>query len=709
MRAWYPLLALAALLCVAMPAASERVWDVSDATVTLQLDESHWSNLGFTIVHSRTSAALGGRVIEAMPGATHAFRAETTSELRFTSQNGRMTGFTSERVEIPFSGGLAIQTRHPATGRPLAPKFLYDFVLVIDRSLERDPISIHVPGEADPVFRVRNAGFHLDEQTNELSVRMGDLQVSEAWATALEQPYLTDQWAGMIDVRFPASTLDPRDIVEVPESARGDDPGSTPSLDVTLGQLYGIVSQGHIGSYPNGRAGLSAATTSCNTGTVIVPWNGPMAETHPFIQLALFRLSADGIMEQLGTNWAKHGFYALSNDQCDLGCSASNGSYLGIGCSDTYSSGHNGDRYHLGPRSEINPYTGEWEACGSFFDEPDGIPDGGCSRSYFGAAANSVEHRVDVADADLDNPGASYFYEGNYVVAGDTRPANSIAWRECTMSWSGSNWSFQTVGGGSQTTPTYGTLIESWGDLAKGQKVGSDDGEAVIAVQVTDNGDGTWHYEYAVYNWRSARGVRHFSVPVYTAGAITNVGFHDPDADGSNDWVGSIQGANMVWEVEDYDTNPDAHVIDDGEMFNFRFDADVPAVMSEATGGAFRPGVGEFFTVSMTAPSAPPTTATPQLPAANDGLMLATNEPNPFSSATRISFSLPSEQPVRLTVHDVTGRMVRTLVDRMAPAGASQTRWDGRDSAGREVASGVYFFRLQTDSGERSVKATLRR
>jgi len=51
---------------------------------------------------------------------------------------------------------------------------------------------------------------------------------------------------------------------------------------------------------------------------------------------------------------------------------------------------------------------------------------------------------------------------------------------------------------------------------------------------------------------------------------------------------------------------------------------------------------------------------------------------------------------VRLKVYNATGRLVRTLVDGSLPAGAYQQVWDGTDSHGRRVASGVYLYRLET-------------
>jgi flagellar hook assembly protein FlgD len=56
---------------------------------------------------------------------------------------------------------------------------------------------------------------------------------------------------------------------------------------------------------------------------------------------------------------------------------------------------------------------------------------------------------------------------------------------------------------------------------------------------------------------------------------------------------------------------------------------------------------------------------------------------------------------VSLRVYNVSGRLIRTLVSGSAPAGPSTVTWDGRDSAGGRVSSGVYFYRL--DNGQRSL------
>ena len=88
---------------------------------------------------------------------------------------------------------------------------------------------------------------------------------------------------------------------------------------------------------------------------------------------------------------------------------------------------------------------------------------------------------------------------------------------------------------------------------------------------------------------------------------------------------------------------------------------------------------------------------------------LAQNYPNPFNPATTIAFALAGPGRVSLRVYDATGRLVRVLVDQSRAAGRYEEAWDGADSAGRAVASGVYFYRLETGECAETRKMVLLR
>jgi len=90
-------------------------------------------------------------------------------------------------------------------------------------------------------------------------------------------------------------------------------------------------------------------------------------------------------------------------------------------------------------------------------------------------------------------------------------------------------------------------------------------------------------------------------------------------------------------------------------------------------------------------------------------VVLAQNQPNPFNPRTTIHFEIGVGGPVRLTVHDVRGRRVATLLDEVRSAGPGDVVWHGLDDRGRALASGTYFIRLATSQGVSTRKATLAR
>jgi hypothetical protein len=85
------------------------------------------------------------------------------------------------------------------------------------------------------------------------------------------------------------------------------------------------------------------------------------------------------------------------------------------------------------------------------------------------------------------------------------------------------------------------------------------------------------------------------------------------------------------------------------------------------------------------------------------------NAPNPFNPTTSISFSLSVESEVELSIYDVAGRLVTTLAEGEFPAGSSAVSWDGRDGGGRDVGSGVYFYRLSVQGDAETGKMVILR
>ncbi len=81
--------------------------------------------------------------------------------------------------------------------------------------------------------------------------------------------------------------------------------------------------------------------------------------------------------------------------------------------------------------------------------------------------------------------------------------------------------------------------------------------------------------------------------------------------------------------------------------------------------------------------------------------------PNPFNPATTITYDVAKAAKVRLTVYNVLGQEIRTLVNARKNAGKFQVVWDGRDNAGHAVASGIYMYRIEAGSYVKSMKMML--
>ena len=87
---------------------------------------------------------------------------------------------------------------------------------------------------------------------------------------------------------------------------------------------------------------------------------------------------------------------------------------------------------------------------------------------------------------------------------------------------------------------------------------------------------------------------------------------------------------------------------------------------------------------------------------------LEQNYPNPFNPTTNIVFQLPKESRVKLTVYDIRGREVRTLINNNTyAAGRHTVVWDAKNKFGRNVASGTYIYRIKAGSFTQSMKMNL--
>jgi hypothetical protein len=167
------------------------------------------------------------------------------------------------------------------------------------------------------------------------------------------------------------------------------------------------------------------------------------------------------------------------------------------------------------------------------------------------------------------------------------------------------------------TTQRQQPAIEAWKSVVDGVKIDAadvpGDGRFLVGHLVTDNGNGTWRYEYAIQNLNSHRSGNSFRVPVPAGVTITNAGFKDIDYHSGDpfdptDWSISTSGGAVTWTGGDFATNLNGNALRFATLYNFWFDADRPPTDVGATIGLFRPGTGTTVAASVFGPSAPPST-----------------------------------------------------------------------------------------------------
>ena len=83
------------------------------------------------------------------------------------------------------------------------------------------------------------------------------------------------------------------------------------------------------------------------------------------------------------------------------------------------------------------------------------------------------------------------------------------------------------------------------------------------------------------------------------------------------------------------------------------------------------------------------------------------NYPNPFNPNTTITFTLSERSPTKLSIYNLEGKLIRTLINGTLDEGYKQATWNGSDSHGNLVSSGVYFYRLKAGNQTLTKKMVL--
>jgi Carboxypeptidase regulatory-like domain len=469
-------------------------------------------------------------------------------------------------------------------------------------------------------FNIEGHQFDYSSIGRSLNVQMGRMLMSQEFAAELERPSDAGAVVGQISIN---ATLRPIEITQVVDGeaqsnvlpALNPEAGMVPGPDVVVGDLNGL---SQFGSSSGTQVGLAVGTDSCNFGTVDLNWFANPSNDHPVIPQNLYRMSGgttnDERFEQIGQSSVKHGFTALTNNICNLGCNGVGGTRLGSGCSDPYSASLNAGP-NLGSRAWINPFSGAYPRNDS------ATP----NNNHTGHTHTGPSHRILTEINDLNttlNTGATYYAESQYITPHEytwcqSNPTqcnmyNNVSYRRYNVTGTGSPFSFSPA---AATVRTKAAIAAWTGSTSVDIRPDAgNDGVGTVAYKVTNPSPGVWHYEYAVYNQNLDRAIQSFGVPLGAGVTLSNIGFHAPPqhpgwaSDGttgstgfsSTPWTQAQTSVAMTWSSETFAQNPNANAIRWGTLYNFRFDSNSPPQTANATVGFYKTGAP--ITVQVQAP-----------------------------------------------------------------------------------------------------------
>ncbi len=387
--------------------------------------------------------------------------------------------------------------------------------------------------------------------------------------------------------RVETSRLDSRAAAAEEPSIGVGGVAGTGGPDVIVADLQSVQYYGHgSGAYEDIHA-YAVGTRVCNLGDARVSW---VAHTnnHPIIVQSMYQLKNDQF-QQIGMSWCSHCLYAMSWNFCGYWpgqCEdPTDGSALGIGCSDEHSASINGIQTNMSRRSDVNVFTG-------YFPYPWTAPD----------PEPIVGKRLQVHEEDLDpalNAGAAYFLQSHYVTAADAMAGNGFnnaSYRPAMLTKTEAHEFVVTPTGQTQWEQP---AVRAWQDtdpaVVETDLQIPSEGLLILAAKAVDLGTGEYRYSYALQNLNTDRAAGSFSIPLPEGAIISNIAFHDVDYHSGeiysgDDWPSVEEGGALTWSTESFAENPNANALRFSTLYSFSFDANIVPGPITVTVGLFKPG-----------------------------------------------------------------------------------------------------------------------
>ncbi|MHC4698288.1 MAG: hypothetical protein ACYTFA_16270, partial [Planctomycetota bacterium] len=267
-----------------------------------------------------------GQLDEACPGPRIAFGIETPTTFEVESQNGVVTRIA--RGSVHTRGAMLLE-------RPSGRVVIGNLMIEANASGALSVKSTLEPGGAPlTLFELESVMLDFQRARQELHL-ISDLALSSSWAVALELPNAAGALVGTVVIETTIGPFGDTVVSEAPlrgETGPGRDGQGIRGTysDVVVADLQSIFNYGVVDDI----TAFAVGTNACNRGTARASWVS-YTNQHPVIAQNAYRLRHDRF-EQIGLSWVKHGFYAVSNSFCTPCNDPTDGTQLGIGCSDNY-------------------------------------------------------------------------------------------------------------------------------------------------------------------------------------------------------------------------------------------------------------------------------------------------------------------------------------------------------------------------------------
>lgn len=524
-------------------------------------------------------------------------------ELRFLAPAGLFKQALDGGFDL--ASGLQMQIR----GR----KFTLNGAALV--ATQSDPLTFAlVDADGAVWWQFQNIHHVLDLAAKRLSLRNMDVRVGPALAKALGNLRLTGEQMGygVIEAKLTArqSTALRENRCATPNWPMPGQPGDVGLVALNAFQFM----RGRNIDGPGGQDGEMVVAPDAylrNVGNKDIPWYSKFSgvfppygnDQHPMLVWSMYRIDQNGELRQITRSGVKHAFLTIND-----GCDCTNFHILGLNCGDVYAAGNNdtpgsgnclfADGCDLGPRNEIDPRSAVWGRCGSIYDPNcDGQP---IDVQNYGP----YEHRLVVRESALDpalNPGASYYFDGWYVVRDDGNIFNSMGHAKLKPLYlaDAQQWLFNNEVGPFQN----GTVLERWQahpptpTARTLSTVERPEGFVQVGVRVVPGTSRAWRYQYVVLNldWMQSTfvgaapnqrltrsiGLTQLSIPNAPAN-VANQRFFDGDETAANDWTQQIQLGSMLWSAPSGTSQPWA------SAYTFGFESDAAPVPGQVqlSGGA---------------------------------------------------------------------------------------------------------------------------